>query len=226
MYRTGDLAKYLPDGTLLCLGRADTQVKIRGFRVELGEIETILRSQPCVATCVVVKSHHAGAADHLIGYVVFKAGYDESELPALWVLLRQKLPDYILPARLMVLEELPTTPSGKIDRRALPLPSPQLASELTAQPTDALETQLLDIWQGLLHVEGIGIHDRFFDCGSNSLLAIQSIPRFQELSRLAARGFTIHELPDQHLSIVRPPFSEGLARKIADCYQTTSDIER
>ncbi|MBX3084838.1 MAG: amino acid adenylation domain-containing protein [Anaerolineae bacterium] len=178
VYRTGDLAKYLPDGTLLYLGRADNQVKLRGFRIELDEIDTLLRSQPTVAACATIVSVGAtGAADQLISYVVLEAGGGEADLPALWAHLRQNLPDYMVPARLIVLDSLPTTPNGKIDRRALPLPDALPANQPVARPTNELEARLLDLWRVLLHSDAIGIHDRFFDCGGNSLLAIQLITR-------------------------------------------------
>jgi amino acid adenylation domain-containing protein len=177
VYRTGDLAKYLPDGTLIYLGRADTQVKLRGFRVELSEIETVLRMHPRVAAgAVVMRRGVINAADQLIGYVVFKTGQD-TDLNAIRGHLRANLPEYMVPAQLVVLDRLPMTPSGKIDRRALPAPSEQQASAVMAHPTDEIETRLLDLWQGLLHTDAIGIHDSFFECGGNSLLAIQLITR-------------------------------------------------
>jgi amino acid adenylation domain-containing protein len=173
-YRTGDLVKELPDGTLQFLGRLDSQVKIRGFRVELGEVEVALSAHPLVREAA-VSVHEAGAADRrLVAYLVLEPGGEASSLRAF---LRQRLPEYMVPSSFVALPALPRTPSGKVDKRALPAPSrerPALAVDHTP-PTSAMERRLVEVWSALLGVDGIGVHDGFFDLGGNSLLALRAV---------------------------------------------------
>jgi amino acid adenylation domain-containing protein len=175
LFRTGDVGRYLPDGKIEYLGRRDHQVKVRGFRIELGEIETQLESHPNVRQAVVVASDNERGDRQLVAYVV-AAGVapGDKELRAH---LRRKLPDYMIPAAFTVLEKLPLTPSGKIDRRALPARSgarPNL-EEARIAPRDDLEKRLAQIWERVLGLQSVGIRDSFFDLGGHSLLAVRLV---------------------------------------------------
>lgn len=181
MFKTGDLARYHEDGTIEFLGRADHQVKIRGFRVELGEIEAALKSHPSVKNAVATLRQVSEYNRILLGYVVPNAKHlavDHAKLSAeLRSFLKAKLPDYMVPGAFVLLEELPLTPSGKIDRRSLPAPDgarPEL-EEARVAPRDDLEQRLARIWEKLLGVQSIGIRDNFFDLGGHSLLAVRLV---------------------------------------------------
>jgi amino acid adenylation domain-containing protein len=177
LYRTGDVARYRSDGALEYVGRVDHQVKVRGYRIELGEVETALLGSAQVREAVVVV-RGGGAGQQLVAYVVCAAGaaLASAELRAE---LQGQLPDYMVPNQYVLLERLPLTPSGKVDRRALPAPDntrPELRNIFAAPQTDT-EKQLAAIWEDVLRVERIGIHDNFFDLGGHSLLATQVISR-------------------------------------------------
>jgi len=180
LYKTGDLARYLPDGNIEFLGRIDHQVKIRGFRIELGEIEAALRQHPVVRETVVIVREDQPGDKRLVAYVVPQAAApDAGELRRL---LQDKLPEYMLPSAFVALEALPLTPNGKVDRRALPAPE-QTRSELAdsfAAPRDVLELHLVHLWEELLGVQPIGIRHNFFELGGHSLLAIQLLARVQQ----------------------------------------------
>ena len=173
LYRTGDLARYLPDGTIELLGRLDHQVKIRGFRIELGEIEVVLSQHPAVWAAVVVRQD-APDNPRLVAYVV----PNQEPWPAsseLRNFLQQKLPHYMVPATFVWLETLPLTSNGKVDRQALPAPEPNRAGGERAYvaPRTRMEEVLTDIWQQVLGVKQVGVHDNFFDLGGHSLLAVR-----------------------------------------------------
>jgi amino acid adenylation domain-containing protein len=172
LYRTGDLGRYLPDGNIEFLGRADNQVKIRGYRVEPGEVEAALRRLAHVRDAVVV-GHGAGDGRRkLIGYVVAPGSRPADDLRAQ---LRRALPDYMVPTAIVALDALPLTPGGKVDYAALP--APELAGEHWADgivpPRNALEHALARIWQELLEIPQVGIRDHFFGLGGDSLLAVR-----------------------------------------------------
>jgi amino acid adenylation domain-containing protein len=187
MYRTGDLGRWLPDGTIEFLGRRDGQVKVHGFRVELGEIEAMLRQHPAVKDAVVavvdengvVRPPSAGS-EQLAAYIV-----PEREPPVAMILrdfLREKLPAHMVPARFGILERLPLTPSGKVDRKALPpaqttLDSPEGAYQ---EPRTPFEQALAEIWQEVLGIERVGTQDNFFDLGGHSLTAMRVSVRIRE----------------------------------------------
>jgi acyl carrier protein len=177
LYRTGDIARYLADGNIEYLGRTDNQVKVRGYRIELGEIESVLSQHSQVREAVVVAQETAAGQKRLVGYVVAEAGaVSTSELRQH---LAEKLPEYMIPALLVQLEELPLTPNGKVDRRALPVPDsnrPNLPDRFVA-PTNPLEEDLARLFSTLLGVERIGIEDNFLELGGHSLLAMQLISR-------------------------------------------------
>ncbi len=181
MYRTGDRARYLPDGNIEFLGRGDDQVKIRGFRIELGEIETALAKHPLVDRSVVVVREDRPGERRLVAYVVPKPKRDL--IPAeLRSHLEQSLPSYMVPGVFGKLDALPLTDNGKIDRRALPPPEwshPELGSK--AAPSDQLELILVRIWERVLGVSDISVDDNFFHLGGHSLLAVRLLTEVEKV---------------------------------------------
>src|SRR5713226_961607 len=177
LYKTGDLARYLPDGNIEYLARVDDQVKIRGFRIELGEIESALRRHVKVRECVVVAREDTPGNRQLVGYVVpvAETKVDSRELRTF---LQDKLPEYMVPPILVELAELPLTPSGKVNRRALPAPDydAQLKDTFVA-PRTPVEELLCGIWAEVLRLTRVGINDNFFELGGHSLLATQIVSR-------------------------------------------------
>ncbi|MFN8488411.1 MAG: amino acid adenylation domain-containing protein [Caldilineaceae bacterium] len=176
LYRTGDLARYRADGTLEHLGRLDQQVKIRGFRIELGEIEAVLLKHPAVREGAVIAHDDPSGNKQLVGYVIPAASDlgDQLDLE-LWRYLATQLPEYMAPTRFVHLEKIPLTPSGKLDRRALPPPvwtRPALGTALVL-PQSASEQRLAQIWCELLQVDRVGTQDNFFELGGTSLLLIR-----------------------------------------------------
>ena len=189
MYRTGDMARWLPNGTIEFIGRADGQVKVRGFRVELGEIENALNDMPGVKDRVVTVRGASSAEKQLACYVVPTDANDHSDPEAREALihrvrevLRERLPNYMVPTAFMVLPSFPLNPNGKVDRKALPAPT-TLTTVLKAHhvaPRDAMERTLAGIWSGLLNTDQIGIHDDFFDLGGHSLIGIQVLAQVEQ----------------------------------------------
>jgi acyl carrier protein len=186
LYKTGDLVRYRPDGNLEFLGRIDHQVKIRGFRIELGEIEAVLRQRDDLRELVVVAWEHAPTQENapgdkqLVAYVVPQEppGPSANELRRY---LRQSLPEYMVPGFFVTLEALPLSPSGKVERTALPAPDKARRREQEyVAPRNDTEAKLAEICADLLHVEQVGIHDSFFDLGGHSLLATQFISRVHD----------------------------------------------
>jgi len=249
LYKTGDLARWLPDGNIEYLGRIDQQVKIRGFRIEVGEIEAVLNQHPAVQEAVVMPHAAKGRGDkRLVAYVVMGQGAggkeqgagsrgqgargkeqgaegaggvaslreqgvdDEGVLTAtLRSYLQSKLPEYMIPTLFVLLDAFPLTPSGKVDRRALPEPAGDggwLAATYVA-PNTPIEAQLTTIWQAVLGLEQVGIHTNFFDAGGHSLLVIKMRQLIQStLGRTLPvadlfRYPTIHQL-GQHLAQTAP----------------------
>ncbi|MDC8758074.1 non-ribosomal peptide synthetase [Janthinobacterium fluminis] len=182
LYKTGDLARFLADGSVEYQGRADDQVKIRGFRIELGEIEAALRhcAQVREATVTTLRDGVDGDA-RLVAYVV--ADDAAVKVEQLRAALKTTLPDYMVPASFVFLDALPLTHNGKIDRKALPAPAaarPQLASDYAA-PSNQAERQLVEIWCAVLGLEQIGVHDNFFALGGDSLRGVQAIGQARAL---------------------------------------------
>jgi thioesterase domain-containing protein/acyl carrier protein len=175
LYKTGDLARFRPDGSLEFLGRIDHQVKVRGFRIELGEIEAVLSRYPLIKQGVVVVREDIPGDQRLVAYFTTK-GDTIPAVQAIRQFLKEQLPDYMVPSTFVRLEALPLTPNGKVDRRALPTPDTALvadASETFVAPRDHIEQQLAEIWQEVLQVPEIGIHDNFFELGGHSLSAVR-----------------------------------------------------
>ncbi|MGA9381124.1 MAG: amino acid adenylation domain-containing protein, partial [Phormidium sp.] len=177
LYKTGDLARYLPDGNIEYLGRIDNQVKIRGFRIELGEIEAVLSQHPQIQTSVVIARVDNPGEKRLVAYLV-----SDSEITLttneLREYLKAKLPEYMIPSAFVFLEALPLTPNGKVDRRALPKPESRSGIENSlVLPRTPVEETLATIWKQVLRVGEIGIHDNFFQLGGDSILSIQIISR-------------------------------------------------
>jgi amino acid adenylation domain-containing protein/non-ribosomal peptide synthase protein (TIGR01720 family) len=172
-YRSGDFARWLPDGNIDLLGRIDGQVKIRGYRIELGEIEAVLREYPGVTQCVVIVHTDGSGNKRLIGYLVAASDLSKEEVIHY---VQSKLPDYMVPSVLIYIDQLPLNSNGKIDRRQLPDPDLETNLQKAYQPpVTPLQKQLALIWQELLGIERIGIEDNFFELGGHSLLAIQLI---------------------------------------------------
>jgi acyl carrier protein len=194
LYKTGDLACYLPDGNLEFLGRVDHQVKIRGFRIELGEIETVLSQHPQVRQAVVSLREDEPGNQRLVAYAVPDS--DRSAPLAandLQTFLRQRLPEYMMPSAFVLLKSLPLTANGKIDRRSLPVPDslrPELAAAYVAPQTE-IERAIATIWQEMLHLDRVGIHDNFFDLGGHSLLIVQL---YSKLQRVFNRTISITDI--------------------------------
>jgi amino acid adenylation domain-containing protein len=179
MYRTGDLGRWRADGKLEYLGRNDHQVKIRGFRIELGEIEVQLSRHAGVREAVVLAREDSPGEKRLVGYVTLLPGTEVS-VEKLRAHVQAVLPEYMVPSAVVVLENLPLTANGKLDRRALPAPdSEAYARQEYEAPQGELEESLAQIWQQLLSVERVGRHDNFFALGGHSLLAVQFLERLR-----------------------------------------------
>jgi acyl-coenzyme A synthetase/AMP-(fatty) acid ligase len=223
LYRSGDLARYRPDGAIEYLGRIDQQVKLRGFRIELGEIEATLRAYPAVQDAVVVLQEESEAWQYLVAYVVARTGESLTTVgagqaqgtaptgPALQGHLREQLPDYMVPTRVVFLETMPLTPNGKVDRKALPVSDRSQfpegteiapgASPLVA-PQTPLQEQLALIWADLLFGDNprpdkpqVGIHQKFFELGGHSLLATQLMARIRTLFHVEVPLRRLFETP-------------------------------
>ncbi len=181
LYKTGDLARYRPDGNLEFVGRADHQVKLRGFRIELGEIETVLGQHPAVHEAVVLCSEDDANTKRLVAYVAPKEDAEASPslIDDLREYVKSKLPDYMTPSAFVTLDQLPRMPNGKIDRRALPAPdaAPFESLDSFAAPRNRAEEILAEIWAQVLNMEKVGIHDNFFHLGGDSILSIQVVAR-------------------------------------------------
>ena len=196
LYKTGDVGRYLPDGNVEMLGRMDDQIKIRGFRVELGEIRASIAEHSAVQDCAVLAREDQPGDKRLVAYLVFKpeCNITNAELRSL---LKERLPDYMVPAHFVVLDKLPLTPNGKLNRRALPAPvtsRDSLVQSFTA-PRSPLEELLASIFSDLLSVERVGIDDNFFELGGHSLLATQLISRVRAAFQVELPLRTVFESP-------------------------------
>jgi acyl carrier protein len=195
-YKTGDLARYLPDGKIEFLGRIDHQVKIRGFRIELGEVESVLGRHPAVEEAVVIAREDVPGDKRLVAYVV--ASHEPTPtFSELRSFLEEKLPDYMIPAAFVPLDAMPLTDNGKVDRRALPAPDrmrPDLQEAFVA-PRSQSEELVVGIWSNVLGLERIGVYDSFFELGGHSLLAVQIISRIREVFEVELPVRALFEAP-------------------------------
>ena len=213
LYKTGDLACYLPDGNIEFLGRIDNQVKIRGFRIELGEIEAVLSQHPAVTETVVIADEEIAGDKQLVAYIV----PNQEQIPTqsaqklaslLRQFLKEKLPEYMVPKAYVLLESLPLTPNGKVDRRALKAPDITFDKQDFVAPRTQVEDLLVGIWAKVLGKEQVGIHDNFFELGGHSLLATQLVSRIRDTFKI--------DLP------VRNLFEAPTVAEIAKYIETTS----
>ncbi|RPI75919.1 MAG: amino acid adenylation domain-containing protein, partial [Desulfobacteraceae bacterium] len=213
LYKTGDRARWLPDGHIEYLGRIDFQVKIRGFRIELEEIEAVLGQHPDVRATTVLAREDLSGAKQLAAYLAAKPGV-HLRVEDLRSYMKSKLPEFMVPTAFVLLESLPLTPSGKVDHKALPIPEKnRFGAEIKyTAPRTPLEEEMTGIWSKLLGVERIGIHDNFFDLGGHSLLATQVISRLRQVfaAELSIRTF------------FEEPTIAGLAKRIENNSTTES----
>jgi amino acid adenylation domain-containing protein len=196
LYKTGDLARYLPDGDLEYLGRTDDQIKLRGFRIELGEIEAVLAQHPAVREAAVIVREDQPGDKRLVAYVAAVVGQDPSTAE-IRNFAAEKLPAHMVPAAIVKLPELPLTPNGKVDRRALPAPDqsrPEL-EESYVGPRTPIEEGVAGIWAQVLKIERVGVYDNFFQLGGHSLLATQVISRIRQVFQVELPLRAIFESP-------------------------------
>jgi aspartate racemase len=181
LYKTGDLARFLPDGNIEHLGRIDCQVKIRGMRIELEEIETVLSSHPGILQAAVVARQDSPSVKRLVAYVVMRG--ETVAIGEVRRLLESKLPEYMVPGAFVVLSELPLTSSGKVDRAALPPPAfgDDRPNRDSAARRSLLESSLCSIWEDVLNVRRVGLDDNFNDLGGDSLSAARLFIRIHEV---------------------------------------------
>jgi amino acid adenylation domain-containing protein len=205
MYRTGDLARFRADGNIQYLGRIDNQVKLRGFRIELGEIETVLTKHPSVQSAVVIAREDTPGDKRLVAYVVPSRTSTSGVL--LRDIVRQRLPEYMVPSAFVQLDTLPLSPNGKINRRLLPAPDWSSADggEIV-QPRNEVESTLVRIWQAVLGIPNVGVRDNFFDLGGHSLMAARVLTEVKKI--------TGKELPLS--ALFRGATVESLARLIGE----------
>jgi len=181
LYYTGDIGRYLPDGRIEYISRADNQVKLRGFRIELGEIESQLASHPLVRECVVIAREDRPGIKFLAAYVVAQNPAERLDTGELRDYLKQRLPEYMVPTGWLVLDRLPLSANGKIDRKALPIPDAiELRASAGLAPNTPVEIRLANIWEDLLQVKSVNLDDDFFNLGGHSLLAVQMMTRARE----------------------------------------------
>ena len=204
LYRTGDLARFLPDGNIEFLGRIDQQVKIRGFRVEPAEIESVLKRYPGVKQAAIVPYHDKSGEKRLAAYAVTVGRARAEELRAF---VAQELPDYMVPAVVVLIDSLPLTANGKLDLRALPSPEQQAPVHEIVTPRTLEEEKLAVIWREVLKLERVGVTDNFFELGGHSLLATQIIARIRNVFHV--------QMPLQMLLL--NPTIAALAEQIGHC---------
>ena len=195
LYRTGDLARCLANGDYEYLGRCDQQVKIRGYRIELGEIEAVLDQHNCVKEAVVIAREDQPGTRRLLGYVVLNKASDSDLAGELRQFVGDRLPDYMIPSQITCLEAFPLTPSGKVDRRNLPVPRQSLPDDCLIEPKTLTEQKLAAIWAKVLKLAQIGTNQNFFDLGGHSLLATQVIIRIREELEQDVPFSQIFEMP-------------------------------
>ena len=210
LYRTGDLGRMEPDGRLVHLGRQDFQVKVRGYRVEIGEVEAVLLQHPAVKEVVAVGRAIPSGDTRLVAYVVPTTG-QMPVVPEFRSFLQEKLPDYMLPSTFVMLPALPYTPHGKLDYGARPAPErrpPEFAAAYVA-PKSAMEHRIAAVWQEVLGLEKVGVHDNFFDLGGHSLLLTQVHSRLQDILQKDIPIVDMFKHPTIHALVVYVGHPEG-----------------
>lgn len=221
VYKTGDVARYMPDGNIEFLGRADNQIKYRGYRIELGEIESVLNDYNKISTSAVIIRDAPNREKRLAAYVVLKQSV-ECSMTELKSKLSETLPDFMLPADYVILKEMPLLPSGKVDLRSLPEPERSISASSSGyvEPGSELELQLVRIWEKVLGVKQIGITDNFFELGGHSLLALRLFGYIEKLTgkKLAISTLFSHPTIEQLGEILKtegwkPPWKSLVAVK-------------
>ncbi|MFB5676042.1 amino acid adenylation domain-containing protein [Paenibacillus terreus] len=192
IYKSGDLARFLPSGDVEFLGRIDEQVKIRGFRVEPGEVEAVISAYPGIRETVVIGWKDNHTLQELAAYIVADQTIAEYELRDH---MKKKLPDYMIPSIFMQIEKMPLTPSGKVSRSSLPQPKRNLAANEKVAPVTETEKSIAAIWADILGCERVGLNDHFFELGGHSLLAIKVISRIRNAFQADLPLYTIFEFP-------------------------------
>lgn len=194
LYRTGDVVRYLPDGNVEFVGRTDHQVKIRGYRIELGEIETVLSQQDAVCDAVVIVREDLPGDRRLVAYLTVNRDRPLPTIGELQNYLRQRLAAYMVPSDLMILDRIPLTPNGKVDRQALPKPIAEISENFVA-PNTPIERGLAEIWGDILGLSLVGIEDSFFDLGGTSILSLQVVARIQRNFGIQLRAVKLYQYP-------------------------------
>jgi acyl carrier protein len=194
MYKTGDQGRFHPDGMIELLGRVDNQVKIRGYRIELGEIEAVLQEHESVRQGVVMAREDVPGNKYLVAYVV---PHENASPPVSeWrEFLKGRLPEYMVPVAFMTLNELPLTSNGKVNRRAFPVPERVGSENSYVAPRNELEQTIANIWQTLLALERVGIHENFFEVGGHSLLAFHLVLKLTDTLKIEFPLRSLFEYP-------------------------------
>jgi len=222
LYKTGDMGRYLPDGSIEFLGRLDNQVKIRGFRIELGEIEAVLSQHPTIRDVAVLARDETANENRLVAYVVPKQ-QPAPEISELRSFLKTKLPDYMVPSAFVFSDALPLMPTGKVDRGALPVPEKTRSAleETFVAPRTQVEKLLAHVWAEVLGLDQVGVYDNFFDLGGHSLLATQVISKLRANLQIELPVGTLFQCPTiaEFASTIiqsQPNIEEDLAQTVAD----------
>ncbi len=195
LYRTGDEVRYLADGNIEFIGRLDNQVKLRGYRIELSEIEIALTQHDTILDAVVVCREDNRGNKYLAAYITFQTN-QKINVEQLKDYLHFKLPDYMVPTSIMVIQKIPLTVNGKVDRQALPIPNQEIFSQRLQIPQTEIEKNLARIWCEVLGLEQVGIEDNFFDLGGTSLLGLQLITRIQKSFAIELRAVKLYQYPN------------------------------
>jgi amino acid adenylation domain-containing protein len=241
LYKTGDLACYLPDGSIKLFGRIDNQVKVRGFRIEPGEIEALLNQHPDIQISVVIVREDIPEDKRLVAYIVWneELGSDNSELPTstlglptseLRRFLKEKLPDYMVPSIFITLDALPLTPNGKVDHKSLPVPE-QFRSSAEGKfvaPRTPTERKLVEIFTNVLEVESVGVEDNFFDLGGHSLLATRLITQLLQAFQVELTVIDLFEAPsvaELAIRVEKMQIIQQLETPVVDFAEEREEIE-
>jgi len=226
LYRTGDRARYLPDANIEFLGRIDHQVKIRGFRIEPGEIEAVLTQHPGVEQAIVMPWAETPEQRRLVAYVVPHQARAPSAAE-LRDFLKKKLPEYMVPSSFTLLDGLPRTPHGKVDREALPIPDQRQPAmeESYVPPRSPEEEMIVEIWAEVLKVDRVGVHDNFFDLGGHSLLATQVMSQVRKVFQVELPLRSLFEAPTVAELALRVAQSISNAGELAELGRTLTEVE-